>query len=239
MNGVSPSAIDRVKRFGREVGRMKVVGDIVDHLNEYGEAYLFGGGARDAFFGRGRSVNDLDVVVSGHIDFNSACFDRIDIRRTNFGGYRFHAGDFEMDVWRLDESYAFRRNPCLPVGIDSLLDTVCFTTDSIAVSLESGSVFLSTAFARAAAHSTLGFVASPEALDPLVAARAARLMLKLGLAPDRHVASYLLMAVESFGVSSLLEQEARWHGVHYLHRMSLDALLYESRRVDRYSILDL
>lgn len=228
MKSVTKIAAEKVRRFGREVRRLDVVGGIVQHLNSKGEAYLFGGGARDACFGRGRMVNDLDVVVSGKVDINQACFSGLDVRRTNFGGYRLNAGQFEMDIWQLDESYAFTRNPNLDVGIGSLLKTVCFTTDSIAVSLDSGMVFVSKSFERALASKSIGFLAHPELLDPLVAARALRLILKLDLAAERPLAIYLLNCIECFGISNVIEQEGRWHGTRYLNKMSLDAVLRQS-----------
>lgn len=236
MKSVPHLAAEKVRQFGREVKRLKVVGGIVEHLNLKGEAYLFGGGARDACFGRGRVVNDLDVVVSGKVDFDQACFSGLNVRKTNFGGYRLHAGEYEMDIWQLNESYAFVRDPTLDIGIGSLLNTVCFTTDSIAMSLDSGMVFVSKAFARALARKSIGFLSPPELLDPLVAARALRLILKLDLAPEESLALYLLKCVEIFGVSNVIEQEDKWHGPHYLNRMSLDAVLHQSDRALKSSV---
>ncbi|WP_155742278.1 hypothetical protein [Xanthomonas graminis] len=225
MKRIPVSAVERVKRFGGDVARLHVVGDVVRKLNSSGEAYLFGGGARDACFGRSRQVNDLDIVVSGKIDINEPFFCDLEVRRTNFGGYRLNAGCFEMDLWQLDKSLAFVRNPHLSVGISSLLNTVCFTTDSIAMSLSSGEVYASSAFIKSIAERTIGFVARPEGLEPLVAARAIRLLVKLNLLPEADVAAYIRECAESFGVACLISQEGRWKGIQYLNRMSVDAVL--------------
>lgn len=225
MKRIPTSAVERVRRFGGDVARLQVAGEVVRRLNSTGEAYLFGGGARDACFGQSRHVNDLDIVVSGRLDINEPYFCALDVRRTNFGGYRFSAGFYEMDVWQLDESLAFVKNPELSVGIYSLLKTVCFTTDSIAMSLSSGELYTSPAFRNSLAEKTIGFVSRPDGPDPLVAVRAIRLLLKLNLLPEADLGAYIRECANIFGVDRLIAQESRWKGVQYLSKMSVDAVL--------------
>lgn len=199
----------------------------IQAINEKGEAYIFGGAARDvAFVGRG-VVNDLDIVVSGNFEADHLGQFGGGWRRTNFGGLRGSIGRFDVDIWDLRKSYAFRYDSSNFISVNNLLRTVCFSTDGIAVSLKTGRVIRSRAFEDALALKMLDFIVPPVDLQPVVAARIARLMLKLDLGLTPSVASYFVSCFEAFGVPALIDAESRWHGRRMLNEVSIQLVRAE------------
>jgi hypothetical protein len=100
------------------------------------EAVVFGGLPRDLVSGIGTSkIRDIDIVVHGVSpeDLADACAPWIR-RRTRFGGLHLKVGDWPVDIWRLEDTWALRRNS-LPLSLSQLPKTTFLTSESIAVSL--------------------------------------------------------------------------------------------------------
>lgn len=223
---------ERLRRFVRRLKKDDDVSRFIAALNGRGEAYLFGGAPRDVAFGVGKRVHDLDIFVSGSIDAEDVARYSKSVSSTNFGGLRLVVGRFEVDAWELDKSYAFRMNASAYVSARSLLSTVCFSTDGVAVSLKSGRAIISSDFVTSYSDRRLDFIVPPSKLEAVVGVRIARLAVKLGLELTPAVASYFMRCVEEFGVASLIQAEARWGS----HRM-LNEIVVEQVRSDLDSVV--
>jgi hypothetical protein len=220
---------DKLRRYVRLLGEQPGLAPLVREINAVGEAYIFGGAARDVVFAGKKLVNDLDIVVSGKIDPEMLSKFSEQVRRTNFGGYRIHTGEYEVDLWEIQNSYAFRFDSPSIISVHKLLDTVCFSTDAIAVSLESGRVFKSKAFDESLRSRRLDFVVPPSKFEPVVAARIARLVLKLKLEMTPSVASYFVPCVEKFGISAVIDSESRWKDRRMLNEIRMEQVRTELR----------
>jgi hypothetical protein len=196
-------------------------------INDIGEAFLFGGAPRDVAFGAAKNVNDLDIFVSGPISFDKLSGVATIVKRTNFGGYRLIAGKFEIDVWELEKSYAFRYDAASYINTRNLLSSVCFSTDGIAVSLKSGKTSSTNEFISSLLDKRLDFVVPPVKLEPVIGARIARLSLKLQLELTPSVASYFVQCVDEFGVSAMIDAESRWGDKRMLHDIAIEQVRFD------------
>ncbi|WP_242102496.1 hypothetical protein [Lysobacter sp. M2-1] len=222
---MAASQVDgRLRRYVLALKKHDGLASFIQSINSFGEAYIFGGAARDvAFVGQG-VVNDLDIIVSGGIDLEELNKFSESWHRTNFGGLRGVVGRFDVDIWDLRKSYAFRYDSSSFISVRNLLNTVCFSTDGIAVSLKSGRSITSPAFDRAFSSKRLDFIVPPTKPEPVVAARIARLMMKLELELTPSVASYFISCYETFGVSELIKAESRWGGKRMLNEVSIELI---------------
>lgn len=220
---------DRLRRYVRRLRKDDELASFLRVLRKNGEPFIFGGAARDVAFGAGRLVHDLDIFVSGRIDAEEISQEASNLRKTNFGGLRMNVGRYEVDAWELQKSYAFRLDAPSYISIQNLLRTVCFSTDGIAVSLDSGRVLASRQFCESLEAGRLDFVVPPFQFEPVVATRIARLVLKLDLEMTPSVAGYFVRCVEDFGVSNLIESEARWGDHRMLNEIAVEQVRTEIR----------
>lgn len=215
---------ERLRRYSAGLRKRDELGSFIDILNDQGEAYLFGGAARDVAFGAPKAVHDLDIFVSGNIDIERIARFSV-IRRNRFGGFRLYISKMDVDAWELQKSYPFVNRISPYVSVFNLLQSVCFSTDGIAVSLRSGKTSRTGEFNNSLKLRRLDFVTTPTLRDVTVAARIARLVLKLDLLPSNEVATYFLDCVAKYGAGGILNAEGRW-GNH----MILNTILLEQIR---------
>lgn len=113
------------------------VRSLVQALNEQiGAAVLFGGMVRDIARGGSHAFkSDFDIVVDCDDDtvlnrFLTARMTRL--LRNRFGGYRFNVGLWDVDVWALPNTWAYRNGHVVPSSLDNLIYTTFFDWDGIA-----------------------------------------------------------------------------------------------------------
>lgn len=215
---------EQLRRYVRGLRKRDELCLFFDALNESGEAYLFGGAPRDVIFGARRHIHDLDIFVSGNINVEQISRFATIVRRNNFGGLRLYVGRIDVDAWELQKSYAFIQGLYRDVSVMGLLRTVCFSTDGIAVSLKTCKTTRSQDFERTLQSRFLDFVARPKDKSAIVAARIARLSLKLDLLPSVDVADYFLDCLSEVGVSGVIAAEARWGEHRLLNEMILEQM---------------
>lgn len=98
----------------------------------HGEVYLFGGVLRDlALLGREGFKSDVDIVVEGDWKAFVRWLDIFGARRNRFGGYRVRIGNWPIDVWNAEETWAIKRGLVPYMGIMSLTKTTVLNWDAI------------------------------------------------------------------------------------------------------------
>lgn len=210
MLGEKEKSSRRLRAYVRALRSGGELGEFLSAVSRVGAAYLFGGAARDVFFKDQSFVYDLDMFVSGPISEEIVLRYGKNVSRNNFGGFRFNIDDWSVDIWELSKSSAFRFDSVLYPNVDHLLKSVCFSSDAIAVRIDTGEIFARTEFKRTFDTGVLEFVVPPRKIELLVAARIARLMLKLNVEPTASVASYFIRALEMYGEDQLIRAETRW-----------------------------
>lgn len=97
-----------------------------------GEVYIFGGVLRDlALFGRRGFNSDIDIVIEGDWAGFVTYLERLGARKNKFGGYRLAAGDWPIDVWNAEDTWAIKQGLVLYEGIHSLTKTTVLNWDAI------------------------------------------------------------------------------------------------------------
>lgn len=214
---------EKLRRFARRLARRDRLGRFLCELKQFGEPYLFGGAPRDVAFGAARSVHDLDIFVSGTVSRSVLEEFCGSVRKTNFGGYRLNVDGYDVDIWELQRSYAFRGG-AVAVSCQNLLRAVCFSTDGVAISLSTRRILVEQSFLESLASRRLSFVNRPAAIEAVVGARIGRLALKLGLELSPDVAAYLDRCADADGWSSVIGAEARWGEHRILTDINLQAI---------------
>ncbi len=106
--------------------------DFLSSLTPTGDVYLFGGVLRDmALFGKRGFNSDIDVVVEGGWQACSHFLSRHHAKKNKFGGYRITVGEWPVDIWNAEETWAIRQGYVQYDGVASLLKTTILNWDAI------------------------------------------------------------------------------------------------------------
>lgn len=98
-------------------------------------AVIFGGAARDLGF-LGYPPRDIDIVVeTDSVRGLMPSLEPFFLRRTRFGGFCFLIQGWILDIWSLDETWAFRAGIVSPVSFDALPKTTFLNVEAFAVDL--------------------------------------------------------------------------------------------------------
>lgn len=238
-------AVEKIRSLVRLLQKDDAVSLLIKSCNQIGEAFLFGGLVRDSMFGSSGAFGDLDIFVSGPLDVDFATMISQASRRTNFGGIRLVVGKFDVDIWELPKSYAFRMESGRSISIPSLLDTVCFSTDAVAVSLMDSRIISSSKFRRTLRTRRFEFVKMPLAVEMLQVVRIARLIVKNRVLPNTDVARYFLEGVKEYGRETLVKADAdKWKSRKILDQLLVDQACHVCEfvledRVGRTDLFDL
>lgn len=105
-------------------------------LYTIGDLYLIGGVLREFLeMGNIKNVRDIDVVINTkEIDkFQEICT-KYHTEKNSFGGYKIHCNDITIDVWNIENTWAYRENiiKCTEeCYLKNLLYTVFYNLDSL------------------------------------------------------------------------------------------------------------
>jgi hypothetical protein len=195
-----------------------------------GEVYLFGGVLRDlALFGRRGFDSDIDIVVEGDWDRLASYFDDIGAKRNKFGGFRLFAGDWPIDIWNAQDTWAIRSGLVRYEGISSLTRTTVLNWDAILMNWRTGAFICRENYLKSIRERCLEVVLE-ENPNPLgMAIRVFRhLATKDAKRVGVHAVEYLEHCTERFSFSELVRAERESYGSSFLEP-DLYRLFAESR----------
>jgi hypothetical protein len=123
-------------------------------------AYLFGGTLRDlALRNRGVFPRDLDVVVADLTPELLSFLEPNIVGKTRFGGLKLKTETWQVDIWALKDTWAFRENVGLAADFASLTKTTFLDIQAIAAEVVArpgkGRRFFSSGFYGALATKTI------------------------------------------------------------------------------------
>lgn len=106
--------------------------DLVSDAMPKGDVYLFGGILRDmALLGRKGFNSDIDLVVEGDWSHFVPYLESLKAHKNKFGGYRLMIGDWPVDIWNAEETWAIKQGLVAYKGVGSLTDTTVLNWDAI------------------------------------------------------------------------------------------------------------
>lgn len=190
----------------------KTLSGFIDFLSAAvpsGEVYLFGGVLRDmALHGRRGFSSDIDIVVEGDWKGFVRYLEKIGAKRNKFGGYRLFAGDWPIDVWNAEETWAIRKGIVHYDGIASLTKTTVLNWDAILMNWRTKSFVCDALYLDFLRDRVLDIVLE-ENPNPLgMAVRVFRhLSLKDAKKIGSHAAQYLEFCTERYSFDDLISSE--------------------------------
>ena len=181
MATIAKNATDLAKRVGRFLERERALDRLLSSLLEdmsARPAYLFGGIVRDIAFDGIRDADgvasDIDIVCGGPSGFVDHLAERCagcqDVKRNKFGGYRISTGRWQVDVWNIRSTWAFRTGQLPYQSPESILGTTITNWESILFRLDHARVICDDGYFRNIADGYLDVVleANPNPLGMYV-----------------------------------------------------------------------
>ena len=145
-----------------------VLQELVENLNKNGEVFLLGGAVRDII--TNTSPRDYDFVVDLKKEPLEEIVSNFNHRKNSFGGYKIFIEDMMVDVWSLENTWAFKKG-LIPASPQNLPYTVFFNINSVAVDLTNKKTYIGK-FAEALDSKVLDIVLEKNPLPELCVLRA-------------------------------------------------------------------
>jgi hypothetical protein len=111
---------------------------VTNAIGPLGPAAVFGGLLRDLVWGPPSEFHsDIDLVVSTDATSDLARrLARVGGKKNRYGGFRIASGRWTIDVWPLQETWAFREGHVQGCSFADLIHTTFFNWDAIVLELE-------------------------------------------------------------------------------------------------------
>ena len=184
-----------------------------------GELYLFGGILRDlAWYGRRGFNSDIDLVVHGERRYWKELVEYIDsgcngVGKNKFGGFRLKVGEWPIDVWYAEDTWAIRKGLVKYHGIGSLTKTTILNWDAILLNWRTKKVVCAPYYFQQLREGLIDIVLeeNPNPLGAVV--RAFRYVcLNDAKALTPSAANFLNMAARKYSAEIIIKSEVRKYG---------------------------
>ncbi|MBA3925671.1 hypothetical protein [Listeria rustica] len=155
------NSLDIGKKLDIVLKKDKSVFDFVSQLSNENELIFFGGAIRDLYMSSEIVVpRDFDIVLNSSIDIDEveSYFYRSGYayRKNRFDGFKVEIGKTEVDLWYLDNTWAFKNNK-VELSVENLTSTVYLNLDGIAYNYNGGRLY-NTVFEKAEKNKEIDIV---------------------------------------------------------------------------------
>lgn len=217
---------DLASKLDNLIEKDKEVKTFLHNLSEVSELVFFGGALRDLRMdGNDASPRDLDIVIKtfgnrGYVE--SIILEQHHIKN-RFDGYKVLINDLELDVWFLEDTWAFRQGMLKPTE-KNLINSVYLSMDGIAYNYNKDTLH-DKWFNKTLNTKTIDTVLRQEPLDELNIVRALIFKQKYG-----------------YGLSEKLEEliiskyKKDKHYMNHLYNYQIDH--YKEERISKERIKD-
>lgn len=201
------------KRIGRFLNSKKFerdeVFDLMELSQKLGRVAIFGGMLRDLCIGGNRFFDsDVDLVFEQHDKGNlETLLKEYRYKLNAFGGYRIQLKKWHVDIWNIENTWAFKNNIVKMDGFKSLTETTFFNWDAIVYEVDSGDIhsaenYLMNLHER---YLDINLIENPNALGSMV--RALRMMIKLNAKLSPSLCDYVFDNMEKFDSDVIIAYE--------------------------------
>ncbi|AMR05752.1 hypothetical protein [Bacillus thuringiensis] len=132
---INKAAIDGIKRLQQD---NPSISTLFNNLNEYGELILIGGAVRD--FTYQKSPRDFDIIVNSNLTNFDKAFEGYNYRKNRFDGYKIFINDIELDIWSIQNNWAFKEK-ILKTRVDNITKGTFYNFDAISINLNTSDVY--------------------------------------------------------------------------------------------------
>lgn len=228
------------KRIGRFLDSKKFergeVFELIELIHKAGRVAIFGGMLRDLCIGGNLFFDsDVDLVFEPHEKTNlELLLKNYKYELNSFGGYRIYLKKWQVDIWNIENTWAFKKNIVENEGFKSLVKTTFFNWDAIVYEIDSGSIHTAEGYLKnlQERYLDINMIDNPNILSTLV--RALRMMIKLNarLSPrlrDFLCENFVKYSAEDIGV---YEQQKYWKSTLTIEIISDIYLKIESHKIN-------
>lgn len=206
------------------------IGLVLDTFAAYPEwkAHVFGGFPRDLMVSGINAVpRDLDIVLAQNsiAEIDVELTEHVE-RATRFGGLHLSLHEWDVDVWSLEQTWAFRNDDRFDVTFEDLPKTTFLDVDAVAVSINEGTPDVyEHGFFDAIRARTVGLNYRPNPYPALCAVRALDIAQRLDFSLDAALVSYILKTVREHSTSALVEAQESHFGEVRLPPSTLNRMI--------------
>lgn len=97
---------------------------MIYELEKYSDVYFFSGVIRDFFLNKNK-IRDIDIVLSRKCPIEEIFADSV-ISKNSFGGYKIITTSITIDIWYLNESWAFKHQRTLDFELEKQIASTAF-----------------------------------------------------------------------------------------------------------------
>lgn len=179
-----------------------------------GDVYLFGGILRDlALYGKKGFRSDIDLVVEGDWSDLVTYIEHLGAIKNKFGGYRLMVGEWPVDIWNAEDTWAIKQGYVAYKGIASLLDTTVLNWDSILMNWRTGNFVAQPDYLTLLQNRTLHVVLEQNPNPLGMAVRVFRhLCMKDAKRISTGAANYLALSARNYSYELLCSSERKSYG---------------------------
>lgn len=190
-------------------GDRRELHSFVEALKLYGDAYVFGGFIRDVALGGGKSFkSDIDIVFDCHDDSGFKAFlSEYDLLTNKFGGHRLNMGRWPVDIWKYEDTWAFKEGLVKPTSPHSLLQTTYFNWDSALYDLQNYKLLSSRSYCEELRERKLDVVLSDNPNSNGAFIRSLRFLAKARAKTGYKLSNEILEGIHSWCSGDILQYE--------------------------------
>jgi hypothetical protein len=138
----------------------------INSIRQATNVYIFSGIIRDFFLNK-TIIRDIDIVIESEINVDTYFKDYI-IKKNSFGGFKIKVNNTNIDLWRLKDTWALKREPDLGFELAKVLPkTAFFNFSAISYSLNEGEFYVSYKFVDFLKTNTIDIVLEDNPNYPL------------------------------------------------------------------------
>ncbi|GAA0104065.1 hypothetical protein UT300013_06870 [Paraclostridium sordellii] len=130
---------DDLQKVDKYINKLKEehsqIDRLLDRLSCIGDNILIGGALRDIIL-KNNNPRDLDFIINTDINLDTLFKNEFEYIKNRFGGYKLNIASIEIDIWRMDDHWAFKEN-VIKKDQNNLKHTTFLNFDAIFYMLES------------------------------------------------------------------------------------------------------
>lgn len=201
------------KRIGRFINSKKFerdeVYDLIELTKKLGRVAIFGGMLRDLCIDGNRFFDsDVDLVFEQHDKGNlESLLKDYNLKLNAFGGYRLQLKKWHVDIWNIENTWAFKNNLVECDGFKSLTKTTFFNWDAIVYEVDNGKIHSAENYLENLHERVLdiNLVDNPNHLGSVV--RTLRMMIKYDAKLSPALCDYVLDNSKTFSPDIIVAYE--------------------------------
>jgi hypothetical protein len=222
----------RVKHFlgSSAFGRQEVKG-LFDSITPYGSIALFGGMLRDLSIVGNKGFNsDIDVVVdSNNVEEFERVLESFSCSRNKFGGYRLSLSKWNVDIWLLETTWAFKQGHVHGGSFSELCKTTFFDWDAVVYEVDSEKITAIDGYVDKINSGVIdiNLEINPNPIGNIV--KAFRYQQKYNASFSNRLARYIVRHLKEITAEQLTRYETISHSWPILNTKELSYSMYELR----------